>query len=71
MNIDSIQNGYVIDHIKGGKGMEIFVQTKSHERRNYRYDKLRNIAERKHFLSFNSLIQHPKFCPRAFPFLRV
>ena len=24
MNIDSIQNGYVIDHIKGGKGMEIY-----------------------------------------------
>ena len=24
MNIDSIQNGYVIDHIKGGKGMDIY-----------------------------------------------
>ena len=24
MNIDSIKNGYVIDHIKAGKGMEIY-----------------------------------------------
>ncbi len=24
MNIDSIKNGYVIDHIKAGRGMEIF-----------------------------------------------
>lgn len=24
MNIDSIQNGYVIDHIRAGRGMEIF-----------------------------------------------
>ena len=24
MNIDSIKNGYVIDHIQAGKGMEIY-----------------------------------------------
>ena len=24
MNVDSIKNGFVIDHIKAGKGMEIY-----------------------------------------------
>ena len=26
MNIDSIKNGYVLDHIKAGKAMEIYEQ---------------------------------------------
>lgn len=31
MNIDSIKNGYVIDHIKAGKGMEIYELLKLNE----------------------------------------
>ena len=26
MNIDSIKNGYVIDHIKAGRGMQVYNQ---------------------------------------------
>lgn len=31
MNIDSIKNGYVIDHIKAGRGMQIYNQLKLNE----------------------------------------
>lgn len=31
MNIDSIKNGYVIDHIKAGKGMQIYDELKLDE----------------------------------------
>lgn len=31
MNIDSIKNGYVIDHIKAGRGMQVYNQLKLNE----------------------------------------
>ena len=31
MNIDSIKNGYVIDHIKAGRGMQVYNQLRLNE----------------------------------------
>ena len=37
MNIDSIKNGYVIDHIEAGRGMEIYNLLRLNEFGGYYY----------------------------------